>query len=222
MSNFTLMGDSSRSLRKEILNYDETLTAYDGMSTDADLPHIHFTMCLASWVCDINKRLKVYIENLNKGECDEVLGIDFQKMTKKEYWLKSGRLKRKMQGMNDITLKDYGLEIKIYGQEIQRTDDIFPKMEEGICEMVALLKEAKKKTMNAPIGLFGKFYHKLANLLDEEPITTGYEEWKMSIGKLTFERLKELQTKVVADFLCKGLFRPILPPTNREAQVLHH
>lgn len=216
MNELCLMGASPRSLRKEILNYDETLTAYDGMSTDADIPHIHFLLCLASWASDINKELRVYLEKLDKGECDEVLGIDFKKMTRKEYWLKSGRLKRKMQDMKDIALKDFGLVYKLNGQEFKNVSDIYQKIEEGICEMVALLKEAKRKTLNAPIELFGKFYHKLANLLDEEPIITGYEEWRMSIGKLTFERLKEYQTKVVADFLCKGLFRPIFPPSNRE------
>jgi hypothetical protein len=92
-------------------------------------------------------------------------------------------------------------------------------LEEAVNELVNLLKEAKKKTMNAPQGLFANFYHQQSEQ-NSEPVATAYEEWKMNVGCLTFERLKEKQTLTVADFLKNGILRCAPPPTQREISLV--
>lgn len=204
------------SLRTEILNFDDALTNYDNLPVGVDIAHVHFSLSLASIITHFNTEIKSYLDDLDKGECKEVFGVDFKRMTKKEYWQKSGGLKRDMIAMKGKTLKDFGIDYKYNGEEYNSLSEIFQKVEEGINEMIMHLKEAKKKTMNAPIALFGNFYHKLESHQDFEPVITSYQEWKMREGKLTFERLKEMQTKVVADFLMKEILRYLPVPTKRE------
>ena len=87
-------------------------------------------------------------------------------------------------------------------------------------KMTRLLKETRRKTKGASIEIFGDFYHQLRSFHDDEAVTMAYEEWKMKVGKLTFERLKEKQTLTVAEFLKKRVLRQSIPPTKRElAQV---
>lgn len=138
MENLNFNETTSWSLRKEIMNFDEALTAFDRMSTDADIPHVYFSLCLASWVSDINGLVREYVADLDSGECDEVLGIDFQTMTKKEYWLKSGKLESYLTSMNGKPLRDY-LSSKLFDTKAEMTTgDIFRSIDEGVSEMVEL------------------------------------------------------------------------------------
>lgn len=204
------------SLRKEILNFDQALTAYDHMSTDADIPHVYFALCLASWVSNINKIIREYITDLDKGECKEVLGIDFLTMTKKEYWLKSGKLKSYLIAMNGKPLRDY-LSSRLFETRAETTtDDIFRSIDEGVSEMVELLKEVKRKTMDAPPEFYENFYHRMMAQQDLEATTAAYEEWKMEAGRLTFKLLKDKQVLTVAEFLKKQILRFTLVPSKWE------
>lgn len=212
------METPSWSLRKEILNFDEALTAYDHMSTDADIPHVYFALCLASWVLNINKIIREYITDLDKGECKEVLGIDFLTMTKKEYWLKSGKLESYLIAMNGKPLRDY-LSSRLFETRAETTtDDIFRSIDEGVSEMVELLKEVKRKTMDAPPEFYENFYHRMMAQQDLEATTAAYEEWKMGAGRLTFELLKDKQVLTVADFLKKQILRFTLIPSKWEIE----
>jgi hypothetical protein len=83
-------------------------------------------------------------------------------------------------------------------------------------KMTRLLKETRRKTMDAPIEIFGDFYHQLRSFHDDEAVTMAYEDWKMNVGKLTFECLKEKQTQTVAEFLEKGVLRHSRVPSERE------
>ena len=83
-------------------------------------------------------------------------------------------------------------------------------------KMTRLLKETRRKTKDAPIEIFGDFYHQLRSFHDDEAVTMAYEDWKMNVGKLTFECLKEKQTLTVAEFLEKGVLRHSREPSERE------
>jgi hypothetical protein len=153
------------------------------------------------------------LDDLEKGQCKEVLGIDYQKMTNKDYWLRGGSLKESLSISGQTLLNDFLNDVTF--KKILTVDDIFNKLEEVVNELVDLLKEAKKKTMNAPKGLFSNFYSQQSEQ-NSEPVATAYEEWKMNVGCLTFERLKEKQMLTVADFLKNGILRCAPPPTQRE------
>ena len=207
------------SLRSRIQKIDEALSFYKSMptSTGTDEAHIHYAWCLSRLVVNLNDCLKSYLDDLGKGQCKEVLGIDYQKMTSKDYWLRGGSLKKQLSIPGQTLLKDFQNDFIF--KELLTVDDIFDKLEEAVNELVNLLKDAKKKTMNAPQGLFANFYHQQSEL-NSEPVATGYEEWKMNVGCLTFERLKEKQTLTVADFLKNDILRFAPPPTHREISLV--
>jgi len=201
------------SLRSRIQKIDEALSFYKSLPTGTDEAHIHYAWCLSKLVANLNDSLKSYLDDLEKGQCKEVLGIDYQKMTNKDYWLRGGSLKKPLSISGQTLLNDFLNDVTF--KKILTVDDIFNKLEEVVNELVDLLKEAKKKTMNAPKGLFSNFYSQQSKQ-NSEPVATAYEEWKMNVGCLTFERLKEKQTLTVADFLKNGILRCAPPPTQRE------
>ena len=204
-------------IRDRIHKIDEALSFYKSLPTGTDEAHIHYAWCLSKLVANLNDCLKSYLDDLEKGQCKEVLGIDYQKMTKKDYWLRDGSLKKRLSIPGETLLNDFLNDFTF--KELLTVDDIFNKLEEAVNELVNLLKEAKKKTMNAPQGLFANFYHQQSER-NSEPVAAGYEEWKMNVGCLTFERLKEKQTLTVADFLRNGILRFAPPPTHREISLV--
>ena len=201
------------SLRSRIQKIDEALSFYKSLPTGTDEAHIHYAWCLSKLVANLNDSLKSYLDDLEKGQCKEVLGIDYQKMTCKDYWLRGGSLKKPLSISGQTLLNDFLNDVTF--KELLTVDDIFDKLEEAVNELVNLLKEAKRKTMNAPQGLFANFYYQQSEQ-NSEPVATAYEEWKMNVGCLTFERLKEKQMLTVADFLKNGILRCAPPPTQRE------
>lgn len=218
MENLNFSETTSWSLRKEIMNFDEALTAFDRMSTDADIPHVYFSLCLASWVSDINGLVREYVADLDSGECDEVLGIDFQTMTKKEYWLKSGKLESYLTSMNGKPLRDY-LSSKLFDTKAEMTtEDIFRSIDEGVSEMVELLKEVKKKTMEAPPEFYENFYHRMMARQNLEAVTAAYEKWTIEVGSVSFKQLKDKQVLTVAEFLKKQVLRYTQVPSQWEIE----
>ena len=204
-------------IRDRIHKIDEALSFYKSLPTGTDEAHIHYAWCLSKLVANLNDCLKSYLDDLEKGQCKEVLGIDYQKMTKKDYWLRDGSLKKRLSIPGETLLNDFLNDFTF--KVLLTVDDIFDKLEEAVNELVNLLKEAKKKTMNAPQGLFANFYYQQSEQ-NSEPVAAGYEEWKMNVGYLTFERLKEKQTLTVADFLRNGILRFAPPPTHREISLV--
>ena len=93
--------------------------------------------------------------------------------------------------------------------------DVF-SIENDFSQLETLLKEIKRKTMNAPISFYGNFFHHKKASYCSEAVRAAYEERKMRVGKLTFERLKEMHTKVVEEFLSMHILRYALPPTQHE------
>jgi len=203
-------------LRENILNTNSALRAYERVTTDSELVRIQFALCLATQIAHTNKGLRKYLEEMEGGECKEVLGLDFRKMTSKDYWKIGANLRADMEEMKGKKIAEYGLDYTICGQRVETTADILAMVEARIAEMISLLKEVKRKMLTAPKKMFSSFFRDMTETMDGECVTTEYEEWKMSLGHLTQERLKEKQTLVVADFLKKRVLRYAAAPTQRE------
>ena len=203
-------------LRENILNTNSALRAYERVTTDSELVRIQFALCQATLMAHTNKGLRKYLEEMEGGECKEVLGLDFRKMTSKDYWKIGTKLRGDMEEMKGKKIAEYGLDYTICGQRVETTADILSMMEARIAEMISLLKEVKRKMLTAPKKMFSSFFRDMTETMDGECVTTDYEEWKMSLGHLTQERLKEKQTLVVADFLKKRVLRYAAAPTQRE------
>ena len=203
-------------LRENILNTNSALRAYERVTTDSELVRIQFALCQATLMAHTNKGLRKYLEEMEGGECKEVLGLDFRKMTSKDYWKIGTKLRRDMEEMKGKKIAEYGLDYTICGQRVETTADILSMMEARIAEMISLLKEVKRKMLDAPKKMFSSFFRDMTETMDGECVATEYEEWKMNLGHLTQERLKEKQTLVVADFLKKRVLRYAAAPTQRE------
>ena len=203
-------------LRENILNTNSALRAYERVTTDSELVRIQFALCQATLMAHTNKGLRKYLEEMEGGECKEVLGLDFRKMTSKDYWKIGANLRADMEEMKGKKIAEYGLDYTICGQRVETTADILSMMEASIAEMISLLKEVKRKMLTAPKKMFSSFFRDMTETMDGECVTTEYEEWKMNLGHLTQERLKEKQTLVVADFLKKRVLRYAAVPTQRE------
>ena len=203
-------------LRENILNTNSALRAYERVTTDSELVRIQFALCQATLMAHTNKGLRKYLEEMEGGECKEVLGLDFRKMTSKDYWKIGTKLRGDMEEMKGKKIAEYGLDYTICGQRVETTADILSMMEARIAEMISLLKEVKRKMLDAPKKMFSSFFRDMTETMDGECVATEYEEWKMNLGHLTQERLKEKQTLVVADFLKKRVLRYAAAPTQRE------
>jgi hypothetical protein len=111
-------------LRENILNTNSALRAYERVTTDSELVRIQFALCQATLMAHTNKGLRKYLEEMEGGECKEVLGLDFRKMTSKDYWKIGAKLRRDMEEMKGKKIAEYGLDYTICGQRVETTADI--------------------------------------------------------------------------------------------------
>lgn len=81
--------------------------------------------------------------------------MNFEKFVKKDYWMKGYRQSCCNVPLEPIALDELGMTYSIGERCIKSTTDINNLIVERIMEMTSLLKEARKKTMSAPKGLFG-------------------------------------------------------------------
>ena len=206
------------SLRKDIQKFNVALKVFCDFSTESERLRIQSSLYLVTLVSDINKGIKAYLSDIEKGECKKVLGVDFKRLTQREHWLKNNKLRNDPLLTKNTPLENFDIIYKIDGCSLKSTMDIVNILEAGIDEMIRLLKEAKKKTLTAPLSLFGNFYRKQNREMADEFVETEYEEWKMNVGRLTYERLKEKQTLIVAEFLKMNVLRFAYHPSNREME----
>lgn len=207
-------------LRERIMVVEKALSAYNELPTNVAEVRIHFALSIFHLIHNVNKDLKAYLEDLDKGECRDVIGWEWKKCIRKDRWQKCSRLADYMKFYSTSDLKDYGVEITIDGIKIKNTLDILQLIEKDISEYNDLLIEVKNRLKNPPRGLYKNFFKSLYGRFDAEKVVADYEEWEMKVGKMTFDILKTEHTTVVADFLKSRVLRYALPPTKYEmAQV---
>lgn len=203
------------SLRKSVLCYVGALYAYYDFDVNDPLPRICFALGLAATGRKMNEEIRDYLKDLEQGECHEVLGLDFKKMTRKDYWLKGRNRSLHRLPLENMALKDLGLSYELDGKRISNTAEITEMIIGSIDEMIILLEEAHKKTLNAPKFLFGDFFRKMKERMDVKAVASEYEEWIMRTENLSFDSLKEYQTLIVAEFLKKDIFRFTTMPSKK-------
>ena len=70
-------------LRKNLIAFDEGMSVYCNLEKDEEVILIPFSFSFYVTVRTIRALLHEYIEDLDRNECKEVLGIDFEQMTKR-------------------------------------------------------------------------------------------------------------------------------------------
>ena len=128
-------------LRKKLLTFDEGMTVYNKLETDDEDILITFAQSLYITITKIGELLPAYLDDLDRQECKEVLGIDYDKMTSVAYLMKEGKLKRDMEALSDRTLKERGIECVIKGFKPVTTMDLYHAIENGMVEMTKMLKK---------------------------------------------------------------------------------
>jgi len=108
------------SLKQFIEYLDESKTAYDRIPVDDPGVRCPFVASMVKWAHLANYRLIDYLEKISKGECDEVLTLNFAEFCNKDHWL-SGRIRSDMMGCSDKPLKEY----LIFGAADQTSMDLY-------------------------------------------------------------------------------------------------
>ena len=204
------------SLRKKLLTFDEGMTVYNKLETDEEDILITFAQSLYITITKIGELLPAYLDDLDRHECKEVLGIDYDQMTSMAYLMKGGKLKRDMEALSDRTLKERGIECIIKGFKPATTMDLYHAIEKGTMKMADMLKKVHQKIEEAPFTLYGNFFRYQKSLCDIQPVQAEHVRWKRDVGCLTYDLLKDRQTFIVAQFLIKKVLRFTQEPSQRE------
>jgi len=203
-------------LRKKLLAFDEGMSVYCALLKDEEDILIPFAISLYVTICKITELLHQYLDDLDRHECREALGNDIGKMMNLAYLMKGGKLKRDMEALAKISLKEHGYEIIIKGFKPETTMDLYQAIEKKVWEMIDLLKEVDRKLSEAPISLYGQFYEYQKSICDRSPVETMYATYKRNVGVPTYDLLKDKQIFEVAELLKRKVLRFTQEPSQRE------
>ena len=211
--------ETASSISDVISGLDEFTSSYNHMPTKDLYSHFHFALNYVTRLRQYNEKLREYSEELDHGECKDVFCVE-REMMKREYWEKGGDFKHNLSILN-VKLKDDTIVLPlIQANGLSTFDEFTQSIEKGFSEFVLLLNGIRKKVVNAPTSIYGNYYQHQKNRINKEEIVAAYEDWKMNVGKLTFERLKTKQTVQVADFLKWKLLRHLNDPSERELDMV--
>ena len=197
------------SLRQLISHLDESQQAYDKIAVDDPGTKCLFVASMVKWAHLANFRLLDYLENINKGDCEEVLALDYAKLCNKNYWLR-GRKKSDMMAFSDKPLKDY-LE---FWHSDETSWDIYQLYESNVCELADNLKKVKS-TFEKP-ELYEKFMQQMKVAYADPDIDYEYEQMKEAYVEPCTEDYLTMQVKACVDFLKSGMLNNILSISNEE------
>lgn len=204
------------SLRKDILECERALTIYAELCTGSSNARIFFAVSIHGMIITANGKLRKHIESLDRNECTEVLGLDFNTMKNPNYWLHNGKVKQILEALPEDALDALSSVCDREHLKIKSIMDIYLMLEDAIMELTRLLCEVREKTMAAPLCMFENYFHKMCSRVDEELVSTPYMEWKMGVEALSFDLLKNKQTLEVANFLNLDTLRFANPPVPLE------
>ena len=197
------------SLRQLISHLDESQQAYDKIAVDDPGTKCLFVASMVKWAHLANFRLLDYLEKINKGDCDEVLALDYAKLCNKNYWLR-GRKKSDMMAFSDKPLKDY-LE---FWHSDETSWDIYQLYESNVCELADNLKKVKS-TFEKP-ELYEKFMQQMKVAYADPDIDYEYEQMKEAYVEPSTKDYLTMQVKACVDFLKSGMLNNILSISNEE------
>ena len=210
----------TKKIRKKLLGFEVGMTYYSTLEKDEEDIIIPFVVSLYITSTKIVELLPGYLECLRRDECPEVLGVNLDMMTSTAYWMKNNKLKHDMEALNDLTLRERGIEYAYNGRKVETTLDLYRMIEESVLGIVELLKVYECKMMKAPDSLYGNFYLSQKATRDRRQVEADYLRWKRDVAAISFDLLKDKQTLVVAEFLKKKILRFTQIPSDRERELV--
>ena len=199
------------SLRQFIVDLDESQTAYDKIVVDDPGTKCLFVASMVKWAHLANFRLLDYLEKINKGDCDEVLALDYAKLCNKNYWLR-GRKKSDMMAYSDKPLKDY-LD---FCNSDETSWDLYQLYETNVSELADNLKKVKS-TFDKP-ELYEKLMQQMKEAYTDPGIEYEYEQMKEAYVEPSMKDYLKMQVKACVDFLKSGMLNNVLSISNEEIE----
>lgn len=197
------------SLRTKILMLNEAFNTYNSQPALPDSGYnfekanqaLYYGRSLTGLIKDAN----AYCDVLKRGEFDEMLNYRFWNTAKEFRWYKDTRLEHELLSLKDILLDEFNIAEETDGHCTKCASDLRRWIEDDIEELKNMMKDIKRLTANIPSEHFTAFYEKRSARIDIAPVEDFINEWKISIGKRTFKKVKAFQTSVVADFVNSGI-----------------
>ena len=199
------------SLRQFISHLDESQKAYDMIAVDDPGTKCLFVASMVKWAHLANFRLLDYLEKINKGDCDEVLALDYAKLCNKNYWLR-GKKKGDMMAFSDKPLKDY---LEIWNSD-ETSWDLYQLYESNVCELADNLKKVKS-TFDKP-ELYEKLMQQMKEQYADPDIEYEYEQMKEAYVEPSMNDFLKMQVKACVDFLKSGMLNHVLSISNEEIE----
>lgn len=199
------------SLRQFIVDLDESQTAYDKIVVDDPGTKCLFVASMVKWAHLANFRLLDYLEKINKGDCEEVLALDYAKLCNKNYWLR-GKKKSDMMAYSDKPLKYY---LEIWNSD-ETSWDLYQLYETNICELADNLKKVKS-TFDKP-ELYEKLMQQMKEQYADPDIEYEYEQMKEAYVEPSMKDYLKMQVKACVDFLKSGMLNHVLSISNEEIE----
>ena len=193
--------------------------AYAHMPTKNPYSHFCFALNIEMSAEELIEALKGYLADLEQGICKEVLCIE-KKMVRKEYWEKGGQLLHNLQAMMGRLGQEKIINAILKVQNGANYETFIACVDNCYEEVARLLGEIRQNVMKMPRHLYGQFYKHMKSEFDADSVLMAYDEWEMNVGRLSYERLKEKRTLIVAEFLKKNVLRFVSHPTNRELELV--
>ena len=142
---------------------------------------------------DAVKLLPGYIEDLKRGKCMEAFSISSGLRREDLFWLWCERICSDMEG------ESFCESLKCYIEDLKM-----------------LLVEADKALMHCDPAMFERFYFAKKQNYSGDAISKRFEKWRYENLCVTIDKLRELQAKVVAESLTKGIMRFAPVPSQKE------
>ena len=152
--------EASFSLNGMVAGFDENTSAYAHMPTKNPYSHFCFALNIEMTAEEVIAALKKYLEELERGECREVLCIE-KKMMRKEYWAKDGLLRRNLLVLRERLEREKMVSAILRIQNGASYDDFLNRLEDSYAEVARLLSEIHRKMMKMTRKMYGQFYQYL-------------------------------------------------------------
>ena len=170
-----------------------------------------FVASMVKWAHLANFRLLDYLEKINKGDCEEVLALDYAKLCNKNYWLR-GKKKSDMMAYSDKPLKYY---LEIWNSD-ETSWDLYQLYEANVCELADNLKKVKS-TFDKP-ELYEKLMQQMKEQYADPDIDYEYEQIKEAYVEPSMNDFLKMQVKACVDFLKSGMLNHVLSISNEEIE----
>ena len=199
------------------MGLNQCLSVYNHLEKDDKDTLITFAMLIFVTSARSRQLARLYNDDLDRGECREMLGNDLDKMSNAAFWMeKCTRLKHDMFAMSTSTMKEHGYECNIMGFRPETTADFYHAIKENLMVLTGLLSEADLKLSNAPLSLYGNYYRHLRKQYNEEQALNDYKNRLSHLGIITADKLKSLRALFIADFINRDTLNYAFEPSECE------